>query len=123
MFTGITETLFQHALSSGAKSADQIYAFMRGVPGLRVVDVHVRLWQQQFLHAQAGPASLKGCYVNIYLDGAFRYAQVTDEVCGMLRLNIVTSKTKDYVWVPVCGGNTLLYRDTVLDGAPHAPEV
>jgi hypothetical protein len=121
MFTGTTETLFQHALSSGARSADQIYTFMRGVPGLRVADVHVRLWQQQFVHAQAGPSSLKGSYVNIYLDGAFRYAQVVDEVYGMLRLNLVASKGEDYVWVQACGGSTLLYRDTVQDGAPGAP--
>ena len=109
LFSGVTEALFQRALAKGARSADQVYEFMRGVPGLRVSDVHVRLWQLR--SSVAGPSSMKDLVVVVFIDGAFRHALVAEESGSMLRLKMLASPLGELVWVTMHGGCTLLYAD------------
>ena len=110
MFSADTEALFQSALVQGARSADQIYEFMRGVPGLRISDVHVRLWQLRSSSA-AGPSTMKGAVVVVFLDGAFRHARVVEESGSMLRLQMLAPRQGELVWVQMRGGRTLLYME------------
>ena len=110
LFSDATEALFQRALVQGARSADQVYEFMRGVPGLRISDVHVRLWQLRSSSA-AGPSSMKGAVVVVFLDGAFRHARVVEESGNMLRLHMLASPNGELVWVQMHGGRTLLYME------------
>jgi len=110
MFSADTEALFQSALVQGARSADQIYEFMRGVPGLRISDVHVRLWQLRSSSA-AGPSTMKGAVVVVFLDGAFRHARVVEESGSMLRLQMMAPRQGELVWVQMRGGRTLLYME------------
>jgi hypothetical protein len=110
LFSDATEALFQRALVQGARSADQVYEFMRGVPGLRISDVHVRLWQLRSSSA-AGPSTMKGAVVVVFLDGAFRHARVVEESGNMLRLQMLASRHGELVWVQMHGGRTLLYME------------
>jgi hypothetical protein len=110
MFSADTEALFQSALVQGARSADQVYEFMRGVPGLRISDVHVRLWQLRSSSA-AGPSTMKNAVVVVFLDGAFRHARVVEESGSMLRLQMLAPRQGELVWVQMRGGRTLLYME------------
>jgi hypothetical protein len=111
LFSAATEALFQRALVQGARSADQVFEVMRGVPGLRISDVHVRLWQLRSSSA-AEPSTMKGVVVVVFLDGAFRHARVVEESGNMLRLQMLASRQGELVWVQMQGGRTMLYIES-----------
>jgi hypothetical protein len=110
LFSEAAEALFQRALAPpiGAKTAEEVFDVMRGVAGLRVSDVHVRMWQLR-MSAAAGPAVAaavqSGTAVVVFLDGAFRRARVIDVTGGMLRLKMAVSG--DLVWVVKNSGGIL----------------
>jgi hypothetical protein len=106
MFSDDAEALFQRALAPpvSAKSAEEVFETMRGVAGLRVSDVHVRMWQLRSAAVGVAVAPMQWqSKVVVFLDGAFRRARVIDETSGLLRLQMAVSGDLLW-WVKNCGG-------------------